>query len=120
MKEPFPRERFYSRRIRAMSADYLGGDVTHGNLVKGGSESSCCWIIVATTGCSTDDASQSAVGSAPGDCCWIIVATTGCSTSSAGPRGLAAANVAADCCWIIVATTGCSTDSLGSAKSVGN
>jgi hypothetical protein len=102
-----------------MSAKYLGGDVTHGNLAgKGASGVTCCWIILATTGCSTDAASRGAVAGAPADCCWILLATTGCSTDTAGPPGLAAINVAADCCWILVATTGCSTDSLGSSASV--
>ena len=43
-------------------------------------------------------------------CCWIIVATTGCSTAALTPSSPAAARAPSppslDCCWIILATTG--------------
>jgi hypothetical protein len=45
------------------------------------------------------------------DCCWIVLATTGCSTKAASLESFSVANSQAkdDCCWIVLATTGCST-----------
>lgn len=80
----------------------------------GNQANDCCWIILATTGCSTSDAvkakpsGRTLKAAASADCCWIIVATTACTTSDItdSPK---LENVTDDCCWIIVATTGCST-----------
>lgn len=112
---------------------FLGGPISSGHLGRGGGQPAedCCWIIVATTGCSTSavGGAQSAQGAAIGgqsaeDCCWIMVATTGCSTSAVGGaqagRGAAVGGqLPADCCWIIVATTGCSTSTASGAKAAG-
>jgi hypothetical protein len=76
------------------------------------SKNDCCWIVLATTGCSTDQATESLAAAKPsGDCCWIVIATTGCSTDaiSAVDAVQVKNTVPDDCCWIVLATTGCST-----------
>ncbi|HQN92914.1 MAG TPA: hypothetical protein PLQ09_02265 [Prolixibacteraceae bacterium] len=84
----------------------------------------CCWIVLATTGCSTDSVSLEQVKAAKSaanvkdDCCWIILATTGCTMSSETSQTIEAleakAKIDNDCCWIVLATTGCSVDELPS------
>lgn len=90
----------------------------------------CCWIVLATTGCSTDSVSAEQVRAAKtaanvkDDCCWIILATTGCSVStetSPSAQALEAkAKIDNDCCWIVLATTGCSVDDLPLAGAQNN
>ncbi|MGE5674494.1 MAG: hypothetical protein ACM3XM_11535 [Mycobacterium leprae] len=55
-----------------------------------GLEVGCCWIIIATTGCTTTRPNGAT-------CCWRFLATTDCTDTRGG----------AACCWQILATTDC-------------